>query len=65
MKKLSLKKIFGITTMVFTVVTAVVLLLLIWEAVIAEPELRGKIAATSITLAALSFVLFLVASFDS
>lgn len=63
MKKLSLKKIFGIATVVFTVVTALVLLLIIWGALPEPSELQGKVAATSVTLAAFSFVMFLVMSF--
>ncbi|MCF7836916.1 MAG: hypothetical protein K9L85_03875 [Candidatus Peribacteraceae bacterium] len=50
-------------TIAFTVLTAILLLVAIWGIEIGDSKIIGQIIATSITLAALSFVSFLVVSF--
>ncbi|MFH0776334.1 MAG: hypothetical protein V1936_01845 [Patescibacteria group bacterium] len=62
-QKNSLQNLFASATIVFATVTAIVLLLTIWWLGKVAPELAGRLVGTSITLAALSFVLFLVATF--
>jgi hypothetical protein len=63
MSKFFTKTFLAKTTIFFTITTAFLLLTMIWGLVGIDPELQGKIIATSVTLAALSFVSFLVVSF--
>ena len=56
----NLKKILAGTTIVFTVVTALFLLLAIWELQIGKYGQHMQFVATFITLAALSFVSYVV-----
>ena len=58
-----LKNLFAKATIVFTITTALLLLSLIWEVFGWGNDLIEKMVATSITLAAFSFVSFLVANF--
>ena len=63
-KKCSGQKIFAVATTFFTITTAIILLVAIWGIDIDSSEVVGKTVATSITLAAFSFVFFIVASFS-
>ncbi len=63
MKTIELKRIFGVLTVFFTVSTAVLLLLAIWEVLSPEEMIFPQLIGTSITFAAFSFVLFIVTSF--
>jgi len=63
-KNSSAQKFWATATIVFTITTAIILLVAIWVITPDSSEIVGKTIATSITLAAFSFVLFLVASFS-
>lgn len=65
MKITQLKDCFAKATITFTALTAIFLLSLIWEVFgRTQSDVLPRLVATAITLAAFSFVLFLVASFS-